>query len=60
MPGRMQSIYMASKLARENGNTDVFVHDCDRQIENAYANRFLGQENLACEVERLRHYRIGR
>jgi ABC-2 type transport system ATP-binding protein/lipopolysaccharide transport system ATP-binding protein len=58
LPGRMQSIYMASKLALENGDTDVFVHDCDRQIENAYANRFLCQENLVCEVESLRHYHI--
>ena len=58
LPGRMKSIFMASKLARGNQHVDVFVHDCERQIEDVYTKHVLCPENLVCEVERLRHYRI--
>lgn len=43
-PGRMSSIYEASVLIRPNGL--VFVDDFARTIENAYANKFLGKDNL--------------
>ena len=55
-PGRMKSIFLSSRLA--NNSCDVFVHDCDRQIEKAYCDRFLKQENLKAEVGLLRHYEI--
>lgn len=64
-PGRMQSIYMASKLIATGG--DVFVHDCQRQCEEVYAAKFLSQRNYINQaVGRtffrgntiLRHYRL--
>ncbi len=54
LPGRMKSIYAASRLARKGGH--VFVHDCGRIVEREYADRFLRPENLAEEIGRLRHY----
>lgn len=59
LPGRMKSIYMAAKLAFQNRNTDVFVHDCDREVENIYTDYFLHKENLVTQFHRLKHYRIG-
>ncbi|MDD3732198.1 MAG: hypothetical protein PHU88_07485 [candidate division Zixibacteria bacterium] len=57
-PGRMKSIYMASKLVKKSG--DVFVHDCNREIEDIYCNNFLGKDNLEREIKarigNLRHY----
>lgn len=38
-PGRMKSIYTASVLA--NSNTHVFVHDCDRVVEQMFCEKFL-------------------
>lgn len=59
-PGRMKSIYMASQLAKCPG--DVFVHDCNREIEDIYSHRFLGEPNLMIEVRSaigyLRHYHV--
>jgi len=58
-PGRMQSIYTASVLARKNREkVDVLVHDCDRTIEREYADRYLGVSNLVHEVDNVRHYRL--
>jgi len=58
--GRMKSIYMASKLVKNQG--DIFVHDCEREIEKIYCNHFLKQENLNLEIKSsigyLRHYRF--
>ena len=48
-PGRMKSIYMASRLVAPGGC--VFVHDCDRQIEREYAERFLGDRRLFVEAK---------
>jgi glucuronoxylan 4-O-methyltransferase len=56
--GRMSSIYMASKLIKKGGA--VFVHDCTRALERAYAERYLGEENFICEIKGralLRQYR---
>jgi len=47
-PGRMKSIYTASRIVRDNGT--VFVHDCEREIENEFSSRYLGPENLRAEV----------
>lgn len=55
-PGRMQSIFMARRLVVPGG--DVFVHDCDREIERVYADHFYGSENLVEEVGLLRHYKV--
>ncbi|MEE9382653.1 MAG: hypothetical protein V3V08_04485 [Nannocystaceae bacterium] len=58
-PGRMQSIYTASQLARAfAGPTDVLVHDVDRRIERVCGDRFLGERALVQHVDHLRHYRI--
>lgn len=47
-PGRMKSIYAASRLARPG--TRVFLHDCERAVEAAYAARYLGQERMYVEI----------
>lgn len=59
-PGRMNSIFLSSKLIKNSG--DVFVHDCDREVEDVYCNKFLKKENLKMEIKAsigfLRHYHI--
>lgn len=55
-PGRMKSIFNASRLER-NG-TDIFVHDCDRQVESVYCDQFLKERNLKATVGKLRHYHL--
>lgn len=59
-PGRMKSIYTASQLVKESG--DVFVHDCEREVENAYCEAFLGEACLVAEIPArsglLRQYRV--
>jgi uncharacterized protein (TIGR01627 family) len=41
IPGRMSSIFTASRLVGKKGN--VFVHDAQRTVENAYAQHYLGK-----------------
>ena len=48
IPGRMQSIYLASQLVGNGGY--VFVHDSNREVESLYAETFLGKENLEFET----------
>jgi len=59
-PGRMKSIYLTSRLVSEPA--DVFVHDCNRVIEDAHCSKYLGEENLVAEIRApvgyLRHYHI--
>jgi uncharacterized protein (TIGR01627 family) len=59
-PGRMKSIYLASRLVKNLG--DIFVHDCNREVEDIYSNKFIKKDNLKIEVKApvglLRHYRI--
>lgn len=50
-PGRMQSIYSASILATKN--TDVFVHDCDRRVEDIYSRTMFSK--IINELTKLRH-----
>ena len=58
-PGRMQSIYMAALLAHQkNSHADVFIHDCDREVEAAYSNKFFRDDYLKTTIDRLRHYKI--
>lgn len=57
-PGRMTSIFTAAFLAQNSGNTHVFVHDCNRSIEDIYSTIFLKSKNLKQSVDRLRHYHI--
>jgi uncharacterized protein (TIGR01627 family) len=47
-PGRMKSIFTASRLAAPNGY--VFVHDCDRPLEREYSARYLGQHRCFVSV----------
>lgn len=47
-PGRMKSIYAASKLVAPGGC--VFVHDCERLIEQRYAARYLGEHRRFVRV----------
>jgi len=58
--GRMKSIFLSSKLIGNSG--DIFVHDCDREVEDVYCNKFLKKENFKKEIKAkaglLRHYQI--
>lgn len=47
--GRMSSIYMASRLVAVGGY--VFVHDAQREVEQVYCERYLGNSRLAGEVQ---------
>lgn len=57
-PGRRKSIYMASKLISKNNKTYVMVHDCNREVERHYCDRFLLHKNLIHSKEKLRVYLI--
>ncbi|KAJ6422202.1 hypothetical protein OIU84_027198 [Salix udensis] len=59
-PGRMNAIYTAGLMARnrKNGETDVFVHDVDRAIENKFSKFFLCEGYLTEQEGRLRHFVI--
>jgi glycosyltransferase involved in cell wall biosynthesis len=48
-PGRMKSIHAASRLVAPRGC--VFVHDCERPAEQAFAERYLGDNRLFVEVK---------
>lgn len=57
-PGRMTSLYTASVLARRPGKTELLAHDCDRRVEQAYCDRYLGAQKLQKQVRTLRHYTV--
>jgi glucuronoxylan 4-O-methyltransferase len=57
-PGRMMSIYTAGVLARRSSDVDVFVHDCDREVERAYSDHYLGAETMVRQIDRLRHFHL--
>ena len=50
--GRMQSIYMANKLATPD--THIFVHDCNRTVEDTYTREFF---NIETQLSKMRHCR---
>ena len=47
-PGRMKSIFEASRLVKTGGF--VFVHDSEREAERGYGEKYLGKENVAEEI----------
>lgn len=53
-PGRMQSIFTASILS--NKDTDVFVHDCDRKVEDIYSKAMFS--NVVKDLTKLRHVKL--
>ncbi|GKV24470.1 hypothetical protein SLEP1_g34082 [Rubroshorea leprosula] len=59
-PGRMTAIYTAGMMARnrEEGETDVFVHDVNRVVEDKFSSAFLCQGYMKKQVGRLRRFTI--
>lgn len=60
-PGRMSAIYTAGMMARRRkkaGETDVFVHDVDRPVEDKFSWTFLCEGYLRQQEGRLRHFTI--
>lgn len=57
-PGRMKSIYTASFLALSSDSTYVYVHDCNRDTEKIYCDRYLPKESLVFTTFKLRKYYI--
>ncbi|XP_021752572.1 glucuronoxylan 4-O-methyltransferase 3-like [Chenopodium quinoa] len=59
-PGRMSAIYTAGLMGRnrEEGETDVFVHDVDRVVEDKFSMEFLCQGYMVEQQGRLRHFTI--
>lgn len=47
--GRMKSIFAASRLVAPGGC--VFVHDCQRPAEEAFASRYLGDSRVFIQVK---------
>jgi hypothetical protein len=73
-PGRMQSLYTGSVLARKSagvptdgspgrraptGGVDFLAHDCDRKVEAVFCNHYMKHETLVNAVRTLRHYHVG-
>ena len=59
--GRMSAIYTAGLMARnrEEGETDVFVHDVDRVlVEGKFSKAFLCEGYLTEQEGRIRHFTI--
>ncbi|XP_061376028.1 glucuronoxylan 4-O-methyltransferase 1 [Gastrolobium bilobum] len=60
-PGRMTAIYTAGMMARNReggGETDVFVHDVNRVVEDKFSNAFLCDKYMIQQEGRLRHFTI--
>lgn len=59
-PGRMSAIYTAGLMARnrKEGETDVFVHDVDRSVEDKFSKAFLCQGYMVEQEGRLRHFTL--
>lgn len=60
-PGRMSAIYTAGLLARnryDSGETDVFVHDVNRAVEDEFSAAFLCGGYMKEQQGRLRHFTI--
>ncbi|KAK7401490.1 hypothetical protein VNO78_13016 [Psophocarpus tetragonolobus] len=59
-PGRMSAIYTAGLIARnkEHGDTDVFVHDVNRKVEDQFSKAFLCDGYFKEQEGRIRHFNI--
>ncbi|KAL3843649.1 hypothetical protein ACJIZ3_001052 [Penstemon smallii] len=61
-PGRMTAIYTAGMMARNRreggGETHVFVHDVNREVEDKFSMEFLCEGYLKKQEGRLRHFVI--
>ncbi|KAG6431951.1 hypothetical protein SASPL_103523 [Salvia splendens] len=59
-PGRMSAIYTAGLMARNRGRgeSDVFVHDVDRVVEDRYSKALLCEGYLVEQEGRIRHFNI--
>lgn len=59
-PGRMSAIYSSGMIARnkEEGETDVFVHDVNRVVEDRFSMAFLCEGYMNKQEGRLRHFTI--
>ncbi|KAJ6427780.1 hypothetical protein OIU84_023223 [Salix udensis] len=59
-PGRMTAIYTAGMVARnrKDGETDVFVHDVDREVEDKFSKSFLCEGYMKKQVGKLRQFTI--
>ncbi|XP_042483392.1 glucuronoxylan 4-O-methyltransferase 3-like [Macadamia integrifolia] len=59
-PGRMSAIYTAGLMARnrKDGETDVFVHDVNRVVEDQFSKAFLCEGYMREQEGRLRHFTI--
>lgn len=59
-PGRMKAIYTAGLMGRnrEEGETEVFVHDVDRVVEDEFSKVFLCEGYLSEQEGRLRRFTI--
>ena len=54
----MKGIYTAANLAYKFKKTHVFVHDCNRDVENIYSGYFFNQKHFVKKVEKLHHYLV--
>lgn len=59
-PGRMAAIYTAGMMARNRrgGETHVFVHDVNREVEDKFSREFLCEGYMMKQEGRLRHFVI--
>ncbi|XP_077216319.1 protein IRX15-LIKE-like [Tasmannia lanceolata] len=60
-PGRMSAIFTASVLGRSKkirGETHVFVHDFDREVERVFSREFLCEENMVFSDKNFAHFVI--
>lgn len=57
-PGRMKAIYTAALWAknRRAGETHVFVHDIQREVENYFSKAFLCKSYLSEQARLMRHF----
>lgn len=55
-PGRMSSIYMASRLVKNNGN--IFITESNNNIESIYSSKYIGDNYLVNTIDNLAHYNI--
>ena len=61
-PNRMKSIYESFNLSNNSKSIDIFVHDCEREIEDTYTKYFFKDFDFIKEIDDnkhgvLRHYK---